>query len=264
MQLVESCLSNIHKHETTIHAWVVIDEEGARKTARSQERLLESGLDPGPLAGIPIGVKDIIDVQGFPTRAGAPPDLKSPEPISVDAAVVAKLRAAGAIILGKTVTTQFACMDPSPTRNPWKTSQTPGGSSSGSAAAVALGMCMFALGTQTGGSIIRPSSYCGVVGLKPTHGRVSMDGIVPVSRVLDHVGPVCACVSDARIIYSIMNDARDDESLDTASKEGFLVEPCPEKFFLLEEFLDRATPMYALYSRTLSVRYLAWRNRYKM
>jgi aspartyl-tRNA(Asn)/glutamyl-tRNA(Gln) amidotransferase subunit A len=159
----------------------------------------------GPLHGIPIGVKDIIDVAGLATEAGSP--LLKGRVAERDAPVVARLRAAGAIVLGKTVTTEFACFDPSPTRNPWNLEHTPGGSSSGSAAAVALEMCQAALGSQTGGSITRPAAYCGVAGLKPTFGCVDTTGVVPVSRHLDHVGPLARNAADLWAMFAAMTAA---------------------------------------------------------
>jgi aspartyl-tRNA(Asn)/glutamyl-tRNA(Gln) amidotransferase subunit A len=123
-----------------------------------------------------------------------------------DAPVVAQLRRAGAILLGKTVTTEFACFDPPPTRNPWNLAHTPGGSSSGSAAAVAAGMCLAALGSQTGGSITRPASFCGVCGLKPTFGRLSVDGVYPIAFHLDHPGPLAPTVADLAILWSVLGD----------------------------------------------------------
>jgi aspartyl-tRNA(Asn)/glutamyl-tRNA(Gln) amidotransferase subunit A len=156
----------------------------------------------GPLHGIPIGLKDIVDVEGWPTEAGSP--LLKGQVAEKDAPLAAQLRANGAIVLGKTVTTEFAFLDPGPTRNPWQLDHTPGGSSSGSAAAVALEMCMAAVGSQTGGSIIRPASYCGVAGLKPTFGKVDTTGVVPVSRHLDHVGPIARTAGDLSVMLSAM------------------------------------------------------------
>src|SRR6266446_3070700 len=121
-----------------------------------------------------------------------------------DATVVARLRQAGAIFLGKTVTTQYASFDPPPTRNPWNPIRTPGGSSSGSAAAVACGMCLGALGSQTGGSITRPAAYCGVAGCKPTYGRVSVHGVVPLAASMDHPGPLAGCVRDLAILLQVI------------------------------------------------------------
>jgi Asp-tRNA(Asn)/Glu-tRNA(Gln) amidotransferase A subunit family amidase len=147
---------------------------------------IPNSLYRGSLFGIPIGVKDIFHVDGFPTRAGSrlPPE----ELAGREASVITRLRKEGALILGKTVSTEFAYFAPGPTRNPHNAEHTPGGSSSGSAAAVAAGLCPAALGTQTIGSIIRPAAYCGVVGFKPSFGRIPTDGVIPLAPSLDHIG----------------------------------------------------------------------------
>jgi aspartyl-tRNA(Asn)/glutamyl-tRNA(Gln) amidotransferase subunit A len=201
LELVEHCLSRIRQFDDRVRAWVLVDQEGALREAQRLTELAKKKRLVGPLHGIPIGIKDVIDVAGWPTRAGSPLRANAP-PAEKDAPIVAKLRKAGAIILGKTVTTEWACFDPPPTRNPWNLNHTPGGSSSGSAAAVAMEMCMAALGTQTGGSIIRPAAYCGVCGLKPTFGVFDMEGIVPVSFHLDHVGPLARSVGDLFAVFS--------------------------------------------------------------
>jgi aspartyl-tRNA(Asn)/glutamyl-tRNA(Gln) amidotransferase subunit A len=189
------------------------------------------------LHGVPIGIKDIIDVADWPTRAGSP--TRTNHVASSDAELVRRLRKAGAIILGKTVTTEFACFDPARTRNPWNTERSPGGSSSGSAAAVALQMCMAAIGTQTGGSIIRPASYCGVCGLKPGLGLVPMDGIVPVSDHLDHAGPIARTVGDAADVFFSLVDygLYDRESFDSAKTAEAPMEFRPIEGF----FKDRSS-----------------------
>jgi Asp-tRNA(Asn)/Glu-tRNA(Gln) amidotransferase A subunit family amidase len=194
IELVDRCIAVIDRWDGELQAWVHVDREGARAAAKDLTSAGRGGAVRGPLFGIPFGIKDIIDVAGMPTRAGSP--LRQQHVADADADIVARLRAAGAIMLGKTVTTQFACFDPPETRNPWNSRRTPGGSSSGSAVAVATGMCLAALGTQTGGSIIRPAAYCGVVGFKPTWGAWSMQGIIPVSFQLDHVGPLATGVED--------------------------------------------------------------------
>lgn len=204
LQLVEMCLQRIERLEDRLAAWVLVRGDDAREQARHQQELLAQGIDLGPLQGIPLGIKDIIDVAGWPTEAGSP--LLAGQVAEQDAAVVARLRQGGAILLGKTVTTQFACLDPSGTRNPWNLQHSPGGSSSGSAAAVAAGMCLGALGSQTGGSIIRPAAYCGVAGLKPTRNRVDLQGVVPVSRHLDHVGPIAASAADLSLLLAAICD----------------------------------------------------------
>jgi Asp-tRNA(Asn)/Glu-tRNA(Gln) amidotransferase A subunit family amidase len=209
-RLVETCLSRIDECEPKIRAWVSVDRDGARRLARERDvelarRRSHKSVEPrSPLFGIPIGIKDIIDMAGLPTGAGSGARMADP-PAERDATVVRKLREAGAIILGKTVTTQFACFDPPPTRNPWNLERTPGGSSSGSAAAVAAGMCLGAIGSQTGGSIIRPASFCGVAGCKPTFGRVSCEGVVPVAPSLDTVGPIAGCVADLAILLNAIS-----------------------------------------------------------
>ncbi|MGD9722419.1 MAG: amidase [Pirellulales bacterium] len=198
--LLEKCLAAIDRHEPAVHAWVAVDRTGAHRAADEAARELAAGRDRGPLHGIPLGIKDIVDVAGLPTRAGSP--LTSPEPAAADATVVSRLREAGAVILGKTMTTEFACFDPSPTRNPWNLAHTPGGSSSGSAAAVSLGMCFAAIGSQTGGSITRPASYCGIAGCKPTFGRTSRAGVLPVSFHLDHVGTMAGTAADCGLLLA--------------------------------------------------------------
>jgi Asp-tRNA(Asn)/Glu-tRNA(Gln) amidotransferase A subunit family amidase len=186
VELLQRCLANLEQWEPQVAAWEFIDREGALKEAQRIEKKWKQGASLEPLAGIPIGIKDIIDVAGWPTKAGSP--LRAKHVAESDAVIVRKLRRAGAILLGKTVTTEFASFDPPKTTNPWNAACTPGGSSSGSAAAVATGMCLAAIGTQTGGSVIRPASYCGVHGLKPTYGASSLQGVVPLSPRLDHVG----------------------------------------------------------------------------
>lgn len=155
-----------------------------------------------PLYGVPVGIKDIIHTSGFPTKANS--TLPAEELTGSEAAVVRQLKSAGALILGKTVTTEFAYSEPGPTRNPHDTNHTPGGSSSGSAAAVAAGVCPLAIGTQTIGSIIRPASFCGIVGFKSSYGRVSAEGVIPLSKSVDHVGFFTQDVSGAEIAASVL------------------------------------------------------------
>ncbi len=201
VQVVQSCLDRIDEREHEVHAWVALDRAGALTQARISDAELRSGRDRGPLHGIPIGVKDIITVADMPTCCGMTDwEWNSP---AVDAAVVARLRRAGAIILGKTVSTPFAWIDPPVTRNPWNLERTPGGSSSGSAAAVACGMCLAALGTQTGGSITRPAAFCGVAGMKPTFGHIDTEGIFPLAPSLDHPGFLARTVTDLRLLYEV-------------------------------------------------------------
>jgi Asp-tRNA(Asn)/Glu-tRNA(Gln) amidotransferase A subunit family amidase len=198
IDLVEQCLANIDRWENKVHAWVFVDRDGALAEAERLTAELERGQYRGPLHGIPLGVKDIFDVFDWPTAAGS--KLWANSIARQDADVVRQLRQAGAIFLGKTVTTQYASFDPPVTRNPWNLERTPGGSSSGSAAAVATGMCVGALGSQTGGSITRPASYCGVAGCKPSYGAVSCIGVVPLAHSMDHPGPIGRCVEDLAIL----------------------------------------------------------------
>ncbi len=204
VDLVKSCLERIERCEERIHAWVLVDREGALARAEECAREIERGGWRGPLHGIPLAIKDIFDVFDWPTAAGS--RLWKNSIARQDAVVVRRLRQAGAVFLGKTVTTQYASFDPPPTRNPWNPARTPGGSSSGSAAALACGMCMGALGSQTGGSITRPASYCGVAGCKPTYGRVNIEGVVPLAPSLDHVGPMARCVRDLDILLRAIAD----------------------------------------------------------
>jgi aspartyl-tRNA(Asn)/glutamyl-tRNA(Gln) amidotransferase subunit A len=180
----------------------LLDRDGARAEAERLTEELQRGRWRGPLHGIPLGIKDIIDVFDWPTAAGS--KLWAHSIARRDATVVQRLRDAGAVFLGKTVTTQYASFDPPPTRNPWNLERTPGGSSSGSAAALACGMCLGALGSQTGGSITRPASFCGVAGCKPTFGRVSADGVVPLAASMDHPGPMARCVRDLAILLQVI------------------------------------------------------------
>jgi aspartyl-tRNA(Asn)/glutamyl-tRNA(Gln) amidotransferase subunit A len=203
LSLVEHCLRQIDALDGELHAWVSVDRQPAVALARQRDDELRAGIDHGPLHGIPVGIKDLIDVAGWVTACGSPWMAKEP-PALRDAPLIARLRAAGAILLGKTVTTQFACFDPAATLNPCNHNHTPGGSSSGSAAAVAAGMCLAAIGSQTGGSITRPASFCGVCGFKPTYGRISLEGVYPVAPSLDHAGPIARSVVDLGLVASTL------------------------------------------------------------
>ncbi|WP_129116146.1 amidase [Halegenticoccus tardaugens] len=190
--------------EPQIHA--LLDEPDRwdrlrREASACEARFPNPAIRP-PLYGVPVGVKDIFHVDGFRTEAGAtvPPEVLT----GSEASVVSSLRDAGALVLGKTVTTEFAYFEPGPTRNPHNPAHTPGGSSSGSAAAVAAGLCPLALGSQTIGSVIRPAAFCGIVGLKPTYGRIPIDGVLPVSPSVDHVGVFTQDVAGARLVASIL------------------------------------------------------------
>ena len=200
--VLDQCFAQIEEWEPKVHAGVVVDRDGAAQQARRLDEELAACEDRGPLHGIPLGIKDIIDVAGFPTGCGV--QRWAQGPAEADAVLVAKLRAAGAVILGKTVTTPYAWVDPPITRNPWQLDRTPGGSSSGSAAAVACGMCLGTVGTQTGGSITRPASFCGIAGHKPHYLDVDSEGILPFAPSLDHPGPLARTVADLSLIDKVI------------------------------------------------------------
>ncbi len=213
VEVVTACLARLEALEPRLQAWVSVNRQGALAAARRCEHAIQHGDRVGALAGVPVGLKDIIYTAGLRTTAGS--RVYADFVPTYDATVTVRLQQAGAIILGKTVTTEFATADPSPTRNPWNTEHTPGGSSSGSAAAVAARMIPAALGSQTGGSTLRPASYCGIVGLKPTYGRISRYGVIPVSWCLDHVGVLVRSVQDAALVLQAIagHDAHDASSL---------------------------------------------------
>ena len=215
VDLMESLLARSAALEPALRVWASLDPDSAMSQARDAERQFESGGPIGPLHGVPVGVKDIFYVEGVTNEAGSPilagfvPDFDS-TPVSL-------LRAAGAVIMGKTVTTEFALGDPPPTRNPWNADHTPGGSSSGSAAGVAARSFPAALGSQTAGSVIRPASFNGVVGMKPTFSRISRRGVVPVSSSLDTVGFFSRTVEDAALLLGVLagRDEADPSSSDS-------------------------------------------------
>ncbi len=217
VNLLEACLERIGALDSMLSAWIHVDEAGARAAAKERASEAASRRVRGALHGIPVGVKDVFHVAGMPTTAGA--GRFAHEWPSEDSTVVARMREAGAIIVGKTATTEFAYMDPALTRNPWNTAHTPGGSSSGSAAAMAARMVPLALGTQTVGSVLRPAGYCGVVGFKPSSGRVPTDGVIPLSWSLDHVGCFVRSVEDAALALGVLAGA-DRVSPATAPRIG--------------------------------------------
>ncbi|GIW04531.1 MAG: amidase [Thermomicrobiales bacterium] len=216
VDLVMSSISRIELLDAQLHAFVEVYADEALAGARAAEQEIAKGQYRGELHGIPVAIKDIVDVAGKPTRAGSAL-LADVEPAQEDAPVVKRLKQAGAIILGKTTTHEFAfgVVTP-PTRNPWNVEHIPGGSSGGSAAAVAAGMVFAAIGTDTGGSIRIPAACCGVVGLKPTFGRVGKAGVVPLAWSLDHVGPITRRVEDAAACLQVVAgpDSRDPMTAD--------------------------------------------------
>ena len=246
VDLVEACLGRIDACEEQVQAWVVVDRSGALEAARRLDVEAREARFRGPLHGVPVGLKDIIHAAGLETTAGARgfADTAPRE----DAPCVARLRAAGAVILGKLQTTEFAFSDPAVTRNPWHAARTPGGSSAGSAAAVAARMVPAALGSQTVGSVLRPAAFCGVVGLKPTYGRVSRRGVVPLAWSLDHVGVFARSVADAALVLSVLagHDPADPGSAtapppDVAAVVAAPPTRPPRLGLIGEPFLARAT-----------------------
>jgi aspartyl-tRNA(Asn)/glutamyl-tRNA(Gln) amidotransferase subunit A len=213
--LIESILQRIDSLDPSLKAWVTINRKGVLEEARRQQDEITRKNLRGPLHGVPIGIKDIYYTAGMKTTGGS--KIFEDFIPNYDATAVERLKKAGAIILGKTATTEFALSDPAPTRNPWNLEHTPGGSSSGSAAAVAACMCPAALGSQTGGSTLRPAAYCGIIGLKPTYGRISRHGIFPLSWSLDHVGILTRSVEDAAILLKVL--AGSDPQDPTASQK---------------------------------------------
>jgi Asp-tRNA(Asn)/Glu-tRNA(Gln) amidotransferase A subunit family amidase len=197
-ELVDACLERIAQVDDKVQAWAFLDEKHARAQARAADEKKALGTAIGPLHGVPVGLKDIIDTADMPTENGTV--LHKGRTPRQDAAVVTMLRAAGAVILGKTVTTECAYFHPGKTRNPHNPEHTPGGSSSGSAAAVGASMVPLALGSQTNGSVIRPAAFCGVYGFKPTHGLVPRTGILALSRTLDHVGFFARSIDDLALL----------------------------------------------------------------
>ncbi len=218
-QLAESLLNRIDCVEPILEAWVTVNHNQVLAHAKAADKEIH-GAKTGIL-GIPVGVKDIYYTKGTKTTMGSP-IYKDYVPTE-DAEMVKLVHKAGGITLGKTETTEFAVHDPAPTRNPWNTRHTPGGSSSGSAAAVASGMCQVAFGSQTGGSVIRPASYCGVVGIKPTYDLLSRENVFPLSWSLDHIGYMTRTVEDAHIMLKALTGEKKTYSArETPPKIGVL------------------------------------------
>src|SRR5688572_8666676 len=220
VDLVQACLKRIERYDRSINSFITLTREQALATAREMEGELQRGKSRGPLHGIPIALKDNIDTAGIRTTA-ASGVFKDRIPTE-DAEVVVRLKRAGAVFLGKLNLHEFALGGTSavtyfgPVHNPWALDRVPGGSSGGSAAAIAVDLCIGTLGTDTGGSIRIPSSHCGIVGFKPTYGRVSNRGVIPMSWTLDHVGPMCKTVEDAALLLGVIAgyDPLDPASVD--------------------------------------------------
>jgi Asp-tRNA(Asn)/Glu-tRNA(Gln) amidotransferase A subunit family amidase len=243
VELIEALLQRASTIDPRVQAWVRLDAERALAAAREAEKQVTSGAELGQLHGVPFGAKDIFDTADLVTSAGFSP-YASRTPAQ-DAESIARLKAAGAILLGKLVTTQFAYSDPSRTRNPWNDDSTPGGSSSGSAAGVAARLVPLAFGSQTAGSVLRPAAYNGVVGFKPTYGRVSKRGVLPLAWSLDHVGLLARSVQDCQVALSAIAgyDASDPHS--AATQPPFVAQPppsAPPRLGLVREALEHASP----------------------
>src|SRR5262245_45704885 len=247
-ELVADCLARIDKVEPEVQAWAFIDRDHARRQAQAADDHRKQGKALGALHGVPVGIKDIFDTRDLPTELGSP--LWAGRTPRQDAAAVARLRAAGAVIMGKTVTTEYAYFQPGKTRNPHDPARTPGGSSSGSAAAVAAYMVAGAIGSQTNGSVIRPAAFCGVVGFKPTHGLIPRSGALLLSRTLDHVGVFARTVEDAALLAELMAGHDEDDPDTRAIAQPPLAAvaasepPLPPRFaFVRSPVWDRAEPV---------------------
>lgn len=239
VDLVKSCLARITETDAAIHAWAHLDAQAALAQAEEMDRIRKAGRPLGALHGVPVGLKDIVDTKDMPTRRGTPIFAgRQPER---DAFIVNRLRDAGAVIMGKTVTTELAFVSPNETRNPHNPNHSPGGSSSGSAAAVAANHVPLAVGTQTNGSVIRPASYCGIFGVKPSGGVISRTGLLQTSKTLDQVGCFGRTLEDAALLTDALG-AHDPD--DTASyprprprlAEGAKAEPPVEPALIWLDF----------------------------
>ena len=250
VEILDECLERIEASESEVGAWVEVDADGARRAAVRQAELPREEARGLPLLGIPIGVKDIIDAAGLPTKAGSA--LRVDHRAERDAPIVKILRELGAIILGKTETTQFATRDHARTRNPWNLDRSPGGSSAGSAAAVASGMCPVALGSQTGGSITRPASFCGVASFKGAWGAWPLEGVLPVSQHLDHVGPMARSVADLALLWTLVEarlrpeQAADSSRRSAAILAGEWYRCAPPRLAVIEEYFHETSEPSAL------------------
>ena len=236
LEVAEAHLAVIAAKEPQVQAWQFLDEGLVRAQADALDAHRKAGRPLGPLHGVPVGIKDIIDTGDMPTGNGT--QIDADRRPSRDANVVARLRAAGALIMGKTVSTEMAFMMPGKTRNPHDTARTPGGSSSGSAAAVAAGMVPLALGTQTMGSVIRPASFCGTYGFKPSHGLIGRTGVLLLSRTLDTLGVFARELEGAALVADVL-EGPDPDDLDVGPRAS-------------SRFLEHATseppvaPMFAI------------------
>lgn len=241
-EYVQACIARIRETEEAVQAWAFFDPDFALGQARAADLARGQGRPIGPLHGIPVGVKDIIDTRSMPTEDGTV--LHAGRQPGDDAAVVRSLQAAGAVLMGKTVTTELATYAPGKTRNPHDPAHTPGGSSSGSAAAVAAGMVPLAIGTQTNGSVIRPASFCGVFGFKPTFGLIPRTGILTQSPPLDQVGVFGRTVEDVALLAEALIGDDDDDRATMPRARPALVRTCIEEPPLSPTFAFVRTPFW--------------------
>ena len=231
--VVADCLQRIDEGRR-LNAFITVMADQARRQAEDADRELAAGRDRGPLHGVPIAIKDLIDIEGLPTTAAS--RVREGHVAPADAVAITRLRQAGAVIVGKTNLHEFAYGTTSedsafgPVRNPHDPARSPGGSSGGSAVAVAAGMALAALGTDTGGSIRIPAAACGTVGLKPTYGELSLDGVVPLARSLDHLGPFARTVTDTWLVYRALVGATEPSTL-RAAAVGALRLGVPRRYF---------------------------------
>jgi aspartyl-tRNA(Asn)/glutamyl-tRNA(Gln) amidotransferase subunit A len=234
-EMVDQCLSHIAADNPRLNAFILVMADEARRDAARADRELAGGRDRGPLHGVPVSVKDLIDVRGVATTAAS--RVREGHVAGGDAATVARLRESGAVIIGKTNLHEFAFGTTNedsafgPARHPADPTRSPGGSSGGSAVSVAAGMALASLATDTGGSIRIPAAACGIVGLKPGYGEISLDGVVPLSRSLDHAGPLSATVRDAWIMYRALLGRVEERVMPVASLKGMRF-GVPRAYFL--------------------------------
>jgi aspartyl-tRNA(Asn)/glutamyl-tRNA(Gln) amidotransferase subunit A len=238
IDLVDASLAAIDRHQAATNAFVVVHADAARAAAETCDRERRAGVDRGPLHGIPISLKDLIDVAGGVTTAGS--RVLRDRVATADATVVDRLRRAGAIVIGRTNLHEFALGTTSedsafgPVRHPMDPQRVAGGSSGGSAAAVATGMGLASIGTDTGGSVRIPAAACGVVGLKPSRADVPTDGVIPLSRSLDHVGPLTVDVADAATLWRLLSD--------TAATSEAAIDPHALRLTAIDAYFDLIAP----------------------
>ena len=238
--LTDACLSVIERRSQSLGAFITVTADEARNAARDADRERAAGIDRGPLHGIPISLKDLVDMAGVPTTAAS--RVRDGHVARADAVVTARLKAAGAVLVGKTNLHEFAFGTTNedsaygPARHPLAPERSPGGSSGGSAVSVATGMALASIGTDTGGSARIPAAACGLVGLKPTSGEIPVDGVVPLSPTLDHVGPLCQTVADTRIVYDVLRGGAPGADVPPTRPLRGLRLGIPQTYFL--ELLD--------------------------